>query len=235
MVKSGTKLVEDYVTKTDISPFKPNMIGAMSQGKKTFGDALDAFSNEAKYIMNANDQELMNFKNNITDYTNYGGSPRDKGGKGIGSMMKSLDDEMESLKKLTEDLKKTTEKQPTLKDAMMDMMKSQASMRRGGEMYKTGNIRTALRTFLNTEVKKGNLVLDEKDTFRITEYSPLTEDDPIDVFRRHYGEDALEAVDNIGNVFEKGESFSHYEQLLRDNVDPSVLTLKKTGAGEYRP
>jgi len=40
-------------------------------------------------------------------------------------------------------------------------------------------------------------------------------------------------VADIANVFEKGESYKHYEQLLRENVDPSVLTLKKTGAGEY--
>ena len=31
--------------------------------------------------------------------------------------------------------------------------------------------------------------------FRIEEYSPMSEDDPIDVFRRYYGEDALEAAD----------------------------------------
>ena len=66
--KGGDK-VRRLVTKTDISPFKPNMLQAMSQQRKTFRDALDAFSNEAKFMMNANDQQLVNFKNNLTTYT----------------------------------------------------------------------------------------------------------------------------------------------------------------------
>ena len=237
--KGGSK-VRRLVTKTDISPFKPNMLGAMSQGKKTFGDALDAFSNEAKYIMNANDQELMNFKNNISDYTSLGGKP---GGAGVGSLMKDLETSLKDLETSAKDLKLSSE---AAKDLAEEEMKSVLETAQygspfkvpdktsiGGNMYTEGNIRTALREFMRSEQKAGRLKLNETDTFRITEYSPMSEDDPIDVFRRHYGEDALDQVADIAKVFEKGESFSHYEQLLRENVDPSVLTLKKTGAGEY--
>ena len=108
-------------------------------------------------------------------------------------------------------------------------------MMKGGDTYKQGNIRTAVRTFMQSEVKAGRLKLNEKDAFRVREYSPLTEDDPIDVFRRWYGEGALEKVDEIGDVFEKGESYKHYEQLLRENVGSEYLTVKKTGAGQYDP
>ena len=83
------------------------MLSAMSQQKKTFGDALDAFSNEAKFIMNANDQELMNFKNNITDYTSLGGKP---GGEGVGSLMKDLETSLKDLETAGKDLKKSTER-----------------------------------------------------------------------------------------------------------------------------
>ena len=55
------------------------------------------------------------------------------------------------------------------------------------------------------------------------------------MFRRYYGEDALEAVDEIGDVFQRGESFKHYEQLLRENVDKKFLNVKKIGAGDYDP
>ena len=113
---------------------------------------------------------------------------------------------------------------------MESIVKGQRVMAEG---YKTGNIRTAVREFMRSEQKAGRLKLNETDSFRIREYSPMNEDDPIDVFRRHYGEDALEAVDEIGDVFRKGESFKHYEELLRQNVDPKILTVKKTGAGEY--
>jgi hypothetical protein len=241
-IGKGGSTVRRLVTKTELSPFKPNMLSAMSQQKKTFGDALDAFSNEAKFIMNANDQELMNFKNNITDYTSVGGTPRDPGGEGLASMMKTLDD----LGKEAKDLKTTTQEMKDLAQKNIDDLyksleyggdpfKVPDKTSVGGSMYAEGNIRTAVREFMQSELKAGRLTLDKTDTFRITEYSPMSEDDPIHVFRRIYGEDALEAVDNISKVFEKGESFKHYEQLLRENVDNKFLIPKKTGAGELDP
>ena len=45
----------------------------------------------------------------------------------------------------------------------------------GGSMYAEGNLRTAMREFLKTEVKEGRLKLDETDMFRITEYSPRSD------------------------------------------------------------
>jgi vacuolar-type H+-ATPase subunit C/Vma6 len=125
---------------------------------------------------------------------------------------------------------KELSKKTTPESIFENMIKSQRVMAEG---YKTGNIRTAVREFMRSEEKAGRLKLNKTDSFRIREYSPMTEDDPIDVFRRHYGEDALEAVDEIGDVFMQGESFSHYEELLRNSVDKKFLTVKKTGAGEY--
>ena len=55
----------------------------------------------------------------------------------------------------------------------------------GGSMYAEGNLRTAIRQFLRTEAKEGRLKLSDDDMFRITEYSPMMADDPIDVFRRY--------------------------------------------------
>ena len=126
---------------------------------------------------------------------------------------------MKKLKKATEELKESTIKPEGI---MESIVKGQRVM---AENYKTGNIRTAVREFMRSEVKAGRLKLNETDSFRIREYSPMTEDDPIDVFRRHYGEDAVEAVDEIGDVFSRGESFKHYEQLLRDNVDSKILSV----------
>ena len=240
--KGGDK-VRRLVTKTGISPFKPNMIQAMSQQKKTFTDALDVFSNEAKFMMNANDQELMNFKNNLTTYTGAGGNPRGSGGEGLASMMKDLETSLKDLETSAKDLKLSTEEAKDFATKQMEEALKTAQYGSpfkvpdktsvGGNMYTEGNIRTALREFLQSELKAGKIKLNKTDTFRVTEYSPMSEDDPIDVFRRIYGEDALDQVADIASVFEKGESFKHYEQLLRENVDPSVLTVKKTGAGEY--
>ena len=101
----------------------------------------------------------------------------------------------------------------------------------GGSSYAEGNLRTAMRMFLQTEHKAGNLKLNETDLFRITEYSPRSIDDPIDVFRRYYGEDALEAADAMASKLEKGTSFKNYEEIFRANMPE--LKVKTQGAGSY--
>ena len=101
----------------------------------------------------------------------------------------------------------------------------------GGSSYAEGNLRTAMREFLKTEVKEGRLKLDETDLFRITEYSPRSIDDPIDVFRRYYGEGALEAADKMASKLEKGTSFKNYEEIFRANMPE--LKIKTEGAGQY--
>ena len=101
----------------------------------------------------------------------------------------------------------------------------------GGSSYAEGNLRTAMRMFLQTEVKEGRLKLGERDMFRITEYSPLSADDPIDVFRRYYGEGALEAADKMASKLEKGTSFKNYEEIFRANMPE--LKVKTEGAGQY--
>ena len=101
----------------------------------------------------------------------------------------------------------------------------------GGSRYAEGNLRTAIRQFLRTEEKAGRIKLNETDSFRVREYSPMTEDDPIDVFRRHYGEDALDAADAMADELRFGESFKHYEEIFRKNMPD--LKVKVKGAGEY--
>ena len=101
----------------------------------------------------------------------------------------------------------------------------------GGSRYAEGNLRTAVRQFMRSEEKAGRLKLNETDSFRIREYSPMNEDDPIDVFRRYYGEDALDAADAMADKLQYGESFKHYEEIFRKNMPD--LKPKIKGAGEY--
>ena len=231
--KGGSK-VKRLVTKTGISPFKRDLLGTLSQEKKTFGDALDVFQNEAKFIMNANDQELMNFKNNLTEYTSVGGKPRGPKDQGLGSMMKELETSLKDLEKSANDLMLSSEEAKAFSKEMMDdaletakyggdPFKVPDKKSFGGSMYAEGNMRTALREFLQTEFKNGRLNLNKNDQFRVMNYSPMSEDDPILVFKKIYGDNSTKKVEEIVNVFEKGESFKHYEQLLRENVDTQFL------------
>ena len=241
--KGGSK-VKRLVTKTGISPFKRDLLGTLSQQKKTFGDALDVFQNEAKFIMNANDQELMNFKNNLTEYTSVGGKPRE--GYPIFNMMKELETSLKDLEKSAKDLKLSNEEAKAFSKEMMDdaletakyggdPFKVPDKKSFGGSMYAEGNMRTALREFLQSEFKNGRLKLNQNDQFKVMNYSPMSEDDPILVYKRIYGDDAIKKVEDIVTVFEKGESFKHYEQLLRENVDDQFLKpLNQADVGDGR-
>ena len=101
----------------------------------------------------------------------------------------------------------------------------------GGSMYAEGNLRTAIRQFLRTETKDGKLKLSEDDQWKIDNYSPMMADDPIDVFRRYYGEDALEAASDMADELRFGESYKHYEEIFRKEMPE--LKIKTEGAGQY--
>ena len=98
-------------------------------------------------------------------------------------------------------------------------------------MYAEGNLRTAIRKFLETEINEGRLTVTDKDKVRVMEYSPFSEDDPIDAFRRYYGEAALDSADKMASKLQMGESFSDYERIFRENMPE--LKIKTEGAGQY--
>jgi hypothetical protein len=146
------------------------------------------------------------------------------GVESLGTSMKKLREAAEELKKISQDT--------TPEGIMKEILKGQKVM---AENYKTGNIRTAVRQFMKSEADAGKLKLSKDDEYALSVYGQTTESDPIQIFRRYYGEDALEAVDEIGDVFRQGESFKHYEELLRNSVDKKFLTPKTKGLGEYDP
>ena len=125
-----------------------------------------------------------------------------------GEGLASFQEKMEEIKKNLQDLKDLDKQQTNLNEELMDAMsgfkkpegskdpskpfrtpgmgfkkKNPGYRTPGGSMYAEGNLRTAMREFLKTEVKEGRLKLGERDMFRIQEYSPMSEDDPIDVFK----------------------------------------------------
>jgi hypothetical protein len=173
--------------------------------------------------------------------------------EGLSSLMKSLEEKAGNLKKTLDESKKSSSTMlEDALDAVMGFRKPMGSKDKakpfrtpgmpyqrenpdyrlpGGSMYAEGNLRTAIRQFLRSEVEAGNLKLNDTDAFRVKEYSPMSEDDPIDVFRRYYGEDALQAADDMADALKEGTSFKNYEEIFRR--DMPVLKIKKEGAGEY--
>ena len=126
----------------------------------------------------------------------------------------------------------STDKAKPFKTPGMPFQKENPNYRLpGGSMYAEGNLRTAIRKFLETEIKAGKLTVNDRDKKRVMDYSPFSEDDPIDVFRRYYGETALDSADKMASKLEKGESFSDYERIFRENMPE--LKIKTEGAGQY--
>ena len=146
-----------------------------------------------------------------------------------GDLMTSIDDSLKSLKKANKELQKTMTKPENIMD---EILKGQKVMSEG---YKKGNIRTAVRWFMRQEADAGRLKLSKDDYDALKVYGQTSEADPIEIFRRYYGEDNLQQIHEIADVFKRGESFNHYAQLLRENVHPSVLKPKTKGIGKYDP
>ena len=173
--------------------------------------------------------------------------------EGLSSLMKSLEEKAGNLKKTLDESKKSSS--TMLEDALdaatgfrrpmgskdkakpfrtpgMPYQRENPDYRLpGGSMYAEGNLRTAIRQFLRSEIEAGNLKVNDTDAFRVKEYSPMSEDDPIDVFRRYYGEDALQAADDMADALQDGTSFKNYEEIFRR--DMPEIKVKTEGAGEY--
>ena len=88
---------------------------------------------------------------------------------------------------------------------------------------------------MRQEADAGKLKLSKDDYDALQVYAQTSEGDPIEIFRRYYGEDNLQQIHEIADVFRQGESFNHYAELLRNSVDKKFLTPKTKGLGEYDP
>ena len=216
--------------------FKPNAIQALRGEGKNFDDALKLIEEEAQFIVNATDAEKMAFLNNLNDYKDLGGPlkkdvvARKEFEEGIGS----LQDDIKSLQSTAKTMKDDAEK--GLKSAEEDLktfletggnpLKKKEEKYLGGSMHEEGQLRTAIRTFLKNEFKNGRIKLDETDKFRVMEYSPMMEDDPIKVFKKIYGDEAYKRAGTFPGAFEIGESFNHYESIFRSKMGEDILKVK---------
>ena len=146
-----------------------------------------------------------------------------------GTGIESLETSMKKIKETADEMKELGTK--TTPESMFEsMIKSQRTMTK---LNKEGQVRTAVRWFMKQEIDAGRLKLKDIDKEALEVYGQTKASDPIEIFRRYYGESALEAADEVADVFNQGETFNHYGQLLRENVDSKILTPKTKGLGDY--
>ena len=220
-IDEGIKSTQEY--KDIVEELRNSEIGNTYAGEELEKAALDMLKarNKLKGTLEA-EQALKKRTDDIAS-----GDPTgevSKGIEGLGTNMRKLKEAVEELKKVSQDT--------TPEGIMKEILKGQKVMAEG---YKKGNIRTAVRWFMRQEADAGKLKLSKDDYDALQVYAQTSEGDPINIFRRYYGEDALEAVDEIGDVFRQGESFNHYAELLRNSVEKKILTPKTKGLGKYDP
>lgn len=108
-------------------------------------------------------------------------------------------------------------------DIFMDLMKSSA---KPVNLEREGQVRTAARQFLNRELKLGKIKLKPNETKSITQPSGGGTD-PIDILRTYYGEDVLEALDDLAPKFMQTEKYSDYLKIMDENLDESFFKPRK--------
>jgi hypothetical protein len=144
-----------------------------------------------------------------------------------GTGIESLGTSIKKIKETADEMKKS---QLTPESIFKDFVQGQSKMR---DLRREGQVRTAVRWFMKQEMDAGRLKLKDIDKEALEVYGQTKASDPIEIFRRYYGESALDAADEVADVFDRGETFNHYGQLLRENVDSKILTPKTKGLGEY--
>ena len=223
--------------------FKPNALEALRGTNANFDDALKLIENEAQFIVNATDAEKMAFLNNVNDYKQFGGPlkqdvvARTDVEQGLGSLKGDIED----LQSSTSDLLTTAKSMKAdaekgLKSAEDDLatffetggnpLNKKDKKFLGGSMHEEGQIRTGIREFLKKEFKNGRINLDETDAQRILQYSPMSEDDPILVFKKIYGDEAYKKAGSFPGAFDVGESYNHYESIFRSKMGEDILKVK---------
>ena len=151
--------------------------------------------------------------------------------EGITSL--SDDDPMGDLERI---LKNEPPKAPTEKEMVESALETIANRQRLGTRSQEANIRTAVREFLQRRLKDGSLnIPDKKDLDAITGVRQGGVD-PIEVFRKAYGEDAVATVARMeeefpnafrGNTFKEiGDEFEKLFKREAENLGSELPTPK---------
>ena len=237
--------IEDTFKKGQAAAITEKRTKDISKREKEEIEANKQFEETKKVL-----QEQMDILNDRTKDISRG-DPTGEKKEGIKTLLQAVKKDMEELerldtrdKELTKDLEDaltgnifkrpegSKDKAKPFQTPGMPFQRENADYRiPGGSRYAEGNLRTAIRKFLETEINAGRLTVNDRDKKRVMDYSPFSEDDPIDVFRRYYGETALDSADKMASKLEMGESFSDYERIFRENMPE--LKIKTEGAGQY--
>jgi len=134
-----------------------------------------------------------------------------------GTMIGNIESRVNQLKKIGKELEKQTGEKATIDDILKEFGTSQGSLAR---MQDEGLVRATARQILINDIKAGKIK-------NITIEEAINIKEPIDPFRKLYGEDALEQLDSLIPDFRKVTSEVDAEKLARSKFkfEPDVNRL----------
>jgi hypothetical protein len=219
-----------------------DMEAAAADGPKKIQLAKDAIEEQIPYISKMNDSERLMFEGNVKRLHDVVNPPSAEvvqlstkqpvTGEGLlsltkeagqinapGTMVGNIESKVNKLKSLGKELEKATGEKQTLGGILGDVAKSQMSYE---AMHKEGLVRATAREIIEQDLKAGKLKTLTKEE--------LNSVDPIDIYRRHYGEGALEQVDSLLKDISKTKSPGEAAELVKSKY---TIEPKATPSREY--
>jgi hypothetical protein len=135
-----------------------------------------------------------------------------------GTMVGDIESKINQLKAKGKELEKVTGEKQSLGDVLGDFAKSQSSYE---AMHREGLARATTREIIEQDLKSGKLKTLTKEELKNV--------DPIDIYRRHYGEGALEQVDSLLDDIAKTRSSQEAAKLVKSKytVEPKATPSKE--------
>jgi hypothetical protein len=219
-----------------------DMQAAAADGPNKIQLAKDAIEEQIPYISKMNDSERLMFEGNVKRLHDVVNPPSAEvvtlttkqpvTGEGLlsltkeagqinppGTMVGDIESKINKLKLMGKELEKTTGQKQTLGDVLGDVAKSQSSFE---AMHREGLARATTREIIEQDLKAGKLKTLTKEELNTV--------DPIDIYRRHYGEGALEQVDSLLKDIAKTKSPSEAAELVKAKY---TIEPKATPSREY--
>ena len=129
------------------------------------------------------------------------------------------------IEKEGKDLAKEFNMEDQLKKGLDDLFQTQTSMMK---IQDEGLVRATAREIMDRDIKSGKLKIPKEEMDVITEYSSVN--DPIDIWRKYYGEDSLEQLDSMVPDFYQLETSSQAADLAtkKFTFEPKVGRPKES-------
>ena len=132
---------------------------------------------------------------------------------------------VKQIEKEGKDLAKEFNMEGQLEKGIQDLMQTQSS---AIKMQDEGLVRATAREIMDRDIKSGKLKIPKEEMDVITEYSSVN--DPIDIWRKYYGEDSLEQLDSMVPDFYQLETSSQAADLAtkKFTFEPKVGRPKES-------